>query len=142
MREKEASELASAAPAHQRSPRWKPVRFVLAVAVLAVVGLPALASDRAKANLPTCDYNHSSYAITNCTQSSTIMTVICPSGSANLRAGPGTDYSLHGTITGTGWHRYKVVFRSPDVQAGCGGPTTNQWNLSSLGWVTRSATNV
>ena len=104
---------------------------VAAVAALALAG-------PAGANYPTCGSNHSSWAIDNCANSGVIINVRC--GTANLRAGPGTDYALHGSVTsGNAGPRWKIVYRSPAVNAGCGGLSTNEWWLTEIGWITRSA---
>jgi len=92
----------------------------------------------ATANYPTCATNHSSYAENNCQDSGVVTNVRC--SSANLRAGPGTDYSLHGSVvSGNNGNRWKIVYRSPAVNAGCGGVTTNEWWLIPIGWISRSA---
>jgi hypothetical protein len=42
-------------------------------------------------------------------------------------------------VSGNNGHRWKKVFRSPAVNADCGAPATNEWWLSPIGWITRSA---
>ena len=58
----------------------------------------------------------------------------------NLRVGPGAGYSVHGTATGTGINQYRDVYNGSAINGGCNGPTTNEWYLSSNGWVSRSIT--
>lgn len=109
------------------------------VAVVSVIAAMLATAQPANANYPTCtDFNHSSWAVNNCQDSGVTINVRC--STANLRAGPGIDYSLHGTVvSGNNGNRWKIVYRSPAVNAGCGGPTTNEWWLSPIGWITRSA---
>lgn len=112
------------------------------VAPVSVVGLVATVvlvfGGTASANYPTCGTNHSDFAVNNCANSGVIINVRC--STANLRAGPGVDYSLHGSVTsGNAGPRWKIVFRSPAANAGCGGLSTNEWWLTEIGWITRSA---
>ena len=58
----------------------------------------------------------------------------------NLRKGPSTGYAIHGTAIGSGINQYRDVSNGSAVNGGCGGPTTNEWYLSSNGWVSRSIT--
>lgn len=108
------------------------VGFALAVGALLATARPA------SANYPTCGSNHSGYAESNCQDSGVATNVRC--GTANLRAGPGIDYDLHGSVvSGNNGNRWKIVFRSLAVNAGCGGLSTNEWWLIPIGWITRSA---
>jgi hypothetical protein len=119
-----------------REPRV--VLAVMVVAVALVVGAILAAARPASANFPTCGSNHSSFADVNCQDSGVVTNVRC--ASANLRAGPGIDFALHGSVvSGNNGNRWKIVFRSPAVNAGCGGLTTNEWWLIPIGWITRSA---
>lgn len=122
---------------HFRSRRVQPIWLVLAASVtLAATAL--LLAKPATANYPTCGTNHSSYALSNCTNSGVIINVRC--GTTNLRAGPGIDFNLHGSVTsGNNGPRWKIVFRGSAVNAGCGGASTNEWWLTNIGWITRSA---
>lgn len=58
----------------------------------------------------------------------------------NLRTGPGLGYAIHGKATGNGILLYRYVYNGPKVDGGCNGPMTNEWFLSSNGWVSRSIT--
>jgi hypothetical protein len=125
---------------HQRTVVKRPLELI-ALAMLAATLLVAIILIRpsfAHANLPTCGAQHSSYATSNCTNSGVIVNVRC--GTANLRAGPGIDFALHGSVvSGNNGNRYKIVWRGSAVNAGCGGASTNEWWLSLSGWITRSA---
>lgn len=110
----------------------------LVVVVAAVTAAVLMTARPASANFPTCGTNHSSFAVNNCQDSGVASNVRC--ATANLRAGPGTDFATHGTVvSGNNGNRWKIVFRSPAVNAGCGGLTTNEWWLLPIGWITRSA---
>lgn len=123
--------------AHLRERRA--VLGVITVALALVVGAILATARPASANYPTCTTsNHSSFANVNCQDSGVVASVRC--ASANLRAGPGIDYSTHGSVvSGNNGNRWKIVYRSPAVNAGCGGLTTNEWWLIPIGWITRSA---
>lgn len=126
--------------ARERSSSRRPRELVAATVIgLALIVGAVLATARpASANFPTCGSNHSAFADTNCQDSGVTINVRC--STANLRAGPGTDYALHGSVVaGNNGNRWKIVFRSPAVNAGCGGLSTNEWWLSPIGWITRSA---
>jgi hypothetical protein len=58
----------------------------------------------------------------------------------NLRKGPSIGYAIHGTAIGSGINQYRDVSNGGAVNGNCGGPTTNEWYLSSNGWVSRSIT--
>ncbi len=58
----------------------------------------------------------------------------------NLRKGPSTGYAIHATAIGSGINQYRDVSNGSAINGGCGGPTTNEWYLSSNGWVSRSIT--
>lgn len=111
--------------------------YVVALAGALIFGGLVLAKP-ARANFPTCGSNHSTWATFNCTDSGVVINVRC--STANLRAGPGIDYDMHGSVTsGNAGHRFKIVFRNGNVNAGCGGLSTNEWWLTPIGWITRSA---
>jgi hypothetical protein len=126
--------------AAQRVPVF--ARYALLLLVSAVAAFAAFAiagSGSASANFPTCSTsNHSSFADANCADSGVTIVVRC--SEANLRSGPGIDFNLHGSVVaGNNGNRWKIVFRSPAVNAGCGGLSTNEWWLAPIGWITRSA---
>lgn len=58
----------------------------------------------------------------------------------NLRQGPAISYAIHGVATGSGIIQYRDVFNGANVDGGCGGMVTNEWYLSSNGWVSHSIT--
>lgn len=58
----------------------------------------------------------------------------------NLREGPGLGYAIHGLATGSEINQYRDVRTASYANGGCGGPTTNEWYLSSNGWVSVSIT--
>lgn len=117
-------------------------RFQLVAVVALVLAAWALPnSELARADFPTCGGNHSAYALQNCPGATSVRSVLPGCAPTPLRSGPGTDYPVHaGPIAGA-WTVYKVVFRSPLYNQGCGGITTNQWNLVSIGWASRSSMN-
>ncbi|HEV7566363.1 MAG TPA: hypothetical protein VGO31_10425 [Microbacteriaceae bacterium] len=58
----------------------------------------------------------------------------------NLRKGPSLGYVVHATAVGSGINQYRDVSNGSAINGNCGGPTTNEWYLSSNGWVSRSIT--
>ena len=59
----------------------------------------------------------------------------------NLRQGPALSYATHGMATGSGINQYRDVFNGAMVDGGCGRTPTNEWYLSSNGWVSHSITS-
>jgi hypothetical protein len=99
-------------------------------------------TDVALADTPACgnsSHNTASGQSWACSNSAdgTKYNMLC---NGNLRQGPGLSYAIHGTATGSGINRYRDVFNGAAVDGGCGGPITNEWYLSSNGWVSHSIT--
>jgi hypothetical protein len=112
---------------------------VLAAAVGHVLGAGARS---AKADTPGCsnvNHNTASGQGWQCSNGPDGLKydMLC---TGNLRKGPSTAYAIHGTAIGSGINQYRDVSNGAAINGGCGGPTTNEWYLSSNGWVSRSIT--
>jgi hypothetical protein len=124
----------------------------LRTAVLAILAAAALAAvvghvlgtgaRSAKADTPGCsnvNHNTASGQMWQCSNGpdGKKYDMLC---TGNLRKGPGIGYAIHGTAIGSGINQYRDVSNGTAVNGQCGGPTTNEWYLSSNGWVSRSIT--
>ncbi|MFL6136209.1 MAG: hypothetical protein ACJ74O_00200 [Frankiaceae bacterium] len=122
-----------------------PARFTTAlasvtIALLSVVLIPT--GGPANANTPACGnsaHNTASGQGWSCSNGALgpKYDMLC---TGNLRSGPSVGFAVHGTAIGSGINLYKDVSNGSAVNGGCGGPTTNEWYLSSNGWVSRSIT--
>ena len=97
---------------HQKRRATASVCWILPAATVALAAT-ALWSGTASANLPTGTTNHSAYAVSNCQITGGQRSMVCTNPASTLRAGPGTDYALHGMAIGGGWDIYKVVSAVP-----------------------------
>ena len=120
------------------------VLAILAAAFLAaVVGhVLGVGARPAKADTPGCsnvNHNTASGQMWQCSNGPDGLKydMLC---TGNLRKGPSIGYAIHGTAIGSGINQYRDVSNGGAVNGGCGGPTTNEWYLSSNGWVSRSIT--
>ena len=118
---------------------WRAFCLIALLAVITLLMLTAVASTRPEsASAHTPCSAHGSYS-NGCSFLGTYVDFRC---AAANRLGPGTDYSAHAVTptTGTQWKVYKRVYRSPVINAGCGGLATNQWELLGGGFVHFSTT--
>jgi hypothetical protein len=115
--------------------------FILALAAAASFALGSSAPS-ARADTPGCsNINHTTASgqAWQCSNGPDGLkyNMLC---TGNLRKGPSTGFAIHDTAIGSGINQYRDVSNGSAINGGCGGPTTNEWFLSSNGWVSRSIT--